>query len=40
LDDAALAAVQKWKFVPAKRGEQPIEGWVSFPIEFNIDSAS
>jgi periplasmic protein TonB len=38
LDDAALAAVQNWKFVPAKRGEQPIEGWVSFPIEFNLES--
>lgn len=38
LDDAALAAVQKWKFVPAKRGDTPIEGWVSFPIEFNIDA--
>jgi periplasmic protein TonB len=38
LDDAALVAVQKWKFVPAKRGDTPIEGWVSFPIEFNIDA--
>lgn len=38
LDDAALVAVQKWKFVPAKRGDTPIEGWVSFPIEFNIES--
>ncbi|HEY3697683.1 MAG TPA: TonB family protein [Spongiibacteraceae bacterium] len=38
LDDAALVAVQKWKFVPAKRGDQPIEGWVSFPIEFSLES--
>ncbi len=38
LDDAAIAAVQKWKFVPAKRGDTPIEGWVSFPVEFNIDA--
>lgn len=38
LDDAALAAVQNWRFVPAKRGETPIEGWVSFPIEFNLES--
>lgn len=38
LDDAALAAVQNWKFVPSKRGDQPIEGWVSFPIEFNLES--
>ncbi|MDB6062219.1 MAG: energy transducer TonB [Verrucomicrobiaceae bacterium] len=38
LDDAALAAVQGWKFVPAKRGDDPIEGWVSFPIEFNLET--
>lgn len=38
LDDAAIAAVQNWKFVPAKRGDTPIEGWVSFPVEFNIDA--
>lgn len=38
LDDAALVAVQKWKFAPAKRGDTPIEGWVSFPIEFNIEA--
>lgn len=38
LDDAALVAVQAWRFVPAKRGDVPIEGWVSFPIEFNLES--
>ena len=38
LDDAALAAVQKWKFVPSKRGDTPIEGWVSFPVEFSLES--
>lgn len=38
LDDSALAAVQAWRFVPAKRGDVPIEGWVSFPIEFNLET--
>jgi len=38
LDDAALAAVQSWRFVPAKRGAESIEGWVSFPVEFNLES--
>lgn len=38
LDDAAIAAVHNWKFVPAKRGDTPIEGWVSFPVEFNIEA--
>jgi protein TonB len=38
LDDAAIAAVKGWKFVPSKRGDTPIEGWVSFPVEFNLES--
>ncbi|MET0379230.1 MAG: energy transducer TonB [Spongiibacteraceae bacterium] len=38
LDEAALAAVKGWRFVPAKRGDTPIEGWVSFPVEFNLES--
>ncbi len=38
LDDAAIAAVKKWRFAPAKRGDTPVEGWVSFPIEFNLDN--
>src|SRR5690606_38563410 len=40
LDDAALAAVKDWRVAPAKRGDTPIEGWVSFPIEFNLESES
>jgi len=36
LDDAALAAVKNWRFVPAKRGKTPVEGWVSVPIEFSL----
>jgi protein TonB len=38
LDDAALAVVQSWRFVPSKRGDTAIEGWVSFPIEFSLDT--
>ena len=36
LDDAALAAVKRWSFVPAKQGEVAVDGWVSVPIEFKI----
>jgi len=36
LDDAALAAVKRWSFVPAKQGEVAQDGWVSVPIEFKI----
>jgi protein TonB len=36
LDDAALAAVKRWSFVPAKQGDDPIDGWVSVPIDFKL----
>jgi periplasmic protein TonB len=36
LDDAALAAVRHWRFVPAKRGEDVVESWVLVPIEFEF----
>lgn len=37
LDDAALRAVRKWRFVPAKLGEQAVEAWVYVPITFKLD---
>lgn len=36
LDDAALSAVKRWQFVPAKRGNEPVESWVLVPIEFEL----
>jgi len=36
LDEAALAAVKRWSFVPAKQGDVALDGWVSVPIEFKI----
>ncbi|MDY1046080.1 energy transducer TonB [Pseudomonas coleopterorum] len=36
LDDAALVAVKRWSFVPAKRGADPVDGWVSVPIDFKL----
>jgi protein TonB len=36
LDDAALQAVTNWRFAPARRGEQTIDGWVQVPIDFKL----
>ncbi|WP_426179893.1 energy transducer TonB [Pseudomonas sp. TWRC1-2] len=36
LDDAALTAVKRWSFVPAKQGDVAQDGWVSVPIDFKI----
>jgi periplasmic protein TonB len=36
LDEAALDAVKRWRFVPARRGDQPIAAWVLVPITFTL----
>ncbi|MGP1717995.1 MAG: energy transducer TonB [Methylophilus sp.] len=36
LDDAAVAAAKRWAFTPAKRGNTPVEGWATFPVEFRL----
>lgn len=38
LDHAALDAVRGWRFVPARRGAQNIEGWVRVPVVFKLES--
>lgn len=37
LDQAARTAVQEWRFVPARRLGQNIEGWVDVPIRFQLE---
>jgi protein TonB len=37
LDDAARDAVRRWKFVPAKRGSEPVAAWVLIPISFKLE---
>jgi protein TonB len=37
LDEAAVAAVKRWSFVPARRGDQAQDGWVSVPIDFKLN---
>jgi protein TonB len=36
LDEAARDTVRHWRFVPAKRGAQPIPAWVLIPISFRL----
>jgi protein TonB len=36
LDHAAEAAVSRWRFVPARRGDVAIPVWVQVPITFNL----
>lgn len=38
LDNAALEAVKKWRFVPAKRGSQAVIAWVEVPITFKLEN--
>lgn len=37
LDEAALDAVRKWKFIPARRGSELVEASVVVPVEFRIN---
>jgi protein TonB len=36
LDEAALEAVRKWKFVPAKQNNQPVSAYVLVPMKFSL----
>ena len=37
LDDCAVEAVKKWKFIPAKRGETAVASSVLVPISFSLN---
>ena len=37
LDDSARDTVRRWRFVPAKRGSEPVAGWVLIPISFKLE---
>ncbi len=36
LDEAAIKAVKKWKFEPAKSAGEPITVWVNIPLTFSL----
>lgn len=38
LDKAALEAVRKWKFIPARRNNEAISAYVLVPVKFSLDS--
>jgi protein TonB len=37
LDDEAARTVRGWLFAPSKRGDTPIDGWATVPIEFKAE---
>ena len=36
LDRAAMVAIQRWRFEPARRGTQAVAVWVTLPIRFEL----
>lgn len=38
LDDAAMKAVRKWRFVPARRGTEAVASSVVVPLSFRLES--
>ena len=36
LDEAAAEAVRRWRFDPARRGNDPVDMWVLLPVEFRL----
>lgn len=39
LDQAALQAVKKWKFQPARKQGQPIDYWYELPLKFSLQQS-
>lgn len=39
LDHAAAETLRRWRFHPARYGDQPVESWLRIPIEFRLADA-
>jgi len=39
LDRAAAEAIQRWRFIPARYGDRPVESWIRIPIDFSLVDA-
>jgi protein TonB len=39
LDRAAADAVRRWRFVPAREGDDAVEAWVIVPIVFKLEGS-
>ena len=37
LDESAQKTVRTWKFIPAKRADEPVQSWVLVPIIFKLE---
>ena len=37
LDQAALEAVRKWRFIPARKGNETVLEWVDIPLKFKLE---
>jgi protein TonB len=37
LDESARDTVRRWKFLPARRGSDPVDAWVLIPISFKLE---
>ncbi len=37
LDNAAAETVKTWRFVPARRGDLPVDEWVQVPVAFHLN---
>lgn len=37
LDEAALEAIRKWRFRPARRGDEQIVSWIEIPVRFRLE---
>jgi protein TonB len=37
LDQAARDTVRRWRFVPARRGGEPLAAWVLIPVSFRLE---
>ena len=38
LDQAALRAVRKWRFVPATKNGEPTDAWLDQPVKFKLNT--
>ena len=36
LDESSVETVRRWRFLPARAGEEPVDSWVEIPIRFQL----
>ena len=40
LDRAAAEAIKRWRFIPARYGDEAVESWIRVPIDFSLAEVS